>query len=46
MADKQRFPQQAFFDQITLRRVLKFGGDCMERFVRFIAWLTTFSSGL
>jgi hypothetical protein len=27
-------------------RVLKFGGDCMERFVRFIAWLTTLTSGL
>ena len=24
---------------------LKLGGDCMERFVRFIAWLTTLTSG-
>jgi hypothetical protein len=26
-------------------RVLKIGGDCMERFVRFVAWLTTWTSG-
>jgi hypothetical protein len=37
MADKQRFPPQGYLIKKGLLRFLKFVGDCMERFVRFIA---------
>jgi len=45
MADDPSLVQRRNRTQERLLRVLKIGGDCIERFVRFVAWLTTWTSG-
>jgi hypothetical protein len=45
MPDEQRLPARIYLMKERLLRVLKIGGDCMERFVRFVAWLTSWTSG-
>ena len=44
MADDQRLARYYLMKK-RLLRVLKIGGDCMERLVRFAAWLTSWTSG-
>jgi hypothetical protein len=45
MADKQGLPPRIYLMKKHLLRALKIGGDCMEPLVRFVAWLTTWTSG-
>ena len=44
MADEQRLPPRIYLMKKRLLRVLKIRGDCMERLIRSVAWLTTWSN--